>query len=119
MNPDTCFVAHRRDGVQTSSWKSLLPGADQAEISAQSCHVQISRIMQRAGGDFDGFARHAHSPSQRVLVGHSALHDDFEVLCWVADQVKIGNRIAVHQQHVGESACLDHAEFAGIRCTRA
>ena len=53
--------------------------------------------------------------SQGVLVYPPILHDDFEVLGGVGDQVDIFQRIAVDQQQIGKRALFHDAELAEIR----
>lgn len=51
----------------------------------------------------------------RVLVDLPVLHDQREAILGFGQDRNVLERIAGHQQEVGLSAFLDHAELSGIR----
>lgn len=49
------------------------------------------------------------------LVDDAVLHDDDEVPAGIADDVDVGERVAVDEDEIGKRPFLDNAKPAGIR----
>jgi hypothetical protein len=51
---------------------------------------------------------------KEVLVDFPVFHDDQEVLGGILDEFDVLQRVAVHQQQIGQCAFFHHTELAGI-----
>src|SRR5690606_33658782 len=97
-DPTTCVAMaaiNARAATGTAAVQAGTFSADKELIRAESFGVGEKRSL---------------SP----LVEFAVLHDDVEILCGIAEQIDSGERVAVHQNQIGQRTFLDDTERSGI-----